>query len=167
MPSTVYSKWSPAMDEPPRNAGELERECRVYCGYLIGRSPDEYVLQKYQAFHAHTRATTVQTTDRFDRLLLRTSRCCPLFARLVDTYANHFLKQSVVRKKLVLLLAILECSPATYRLIDATDRGGWLRLTGTLCARGLFYVVLWLVAIIGFGPLHAVASLRLARREGG
>jgi hypothetical protein len=155
------------MDETLRHAGELERECRVYCRYLLGRSPDEYVLQKYQAFHAHERAAVVQTADRFDRLLLSASLCCPFSARLVDTYANHFFKRSVVRKKLVLLLAILECSPATYRLIDSTDRGGRLRVIGVLSVRSLLYAVLWLVAIVGFGPLHAMASLGVFRKEAG
>jgi hypothetical protein len=47
---------------------------------------------------------------------------------MADAYASRLLKYGALRKKLVLALALLECSPATFESLDEVDPGG---LAGT------------------------------------
>ena len=147
--------------EPLRYLSQLERECRVYCRYLIGRDPNDYVFRKYEEYHSRSEAKSVLEADRFEKLLLRLSRTSPLGTRLVDSYTSLFRKRSVVRKKLVLLLAVLECSPSTFRDLDAPDQGtrSWiyLKLLGRL---GLHALSLTVAASV-LGAVHLL--MRLAR----
>ncbi len=101
---------------------QLAQECRSYAMYLIGQWPDKYTIQKYHDFHSLPDA--LQESDPFDRFLIEFSSRGPNCARLADCYACRFRKASVLRKKLVLTLAILECSPKTYEILDQVHPGG-------------------------------------------
>ena len=83
----------------------LERECRVFTRYLVGREPSEYVRAKYA--DAHTIVPAYATLDAFHRRLLGIARTGPAFTRLADAYTRAFAPRGALRKKLILLLAIL------------------------------------------------------------
>ena len=55
-----------------RMSGEpgLERECRTYTRYLIGREPDAYIVRKYIECHELDR---IPAGDAFDRVLIAAS----------------------------------------------------------------------------------------------
>ena len=98
-------------------AQQLERECDTLTRYLVGTRPTSYVCRKYVEAHAHLSPEA----DRFDELLIRVARRAALGAKLADSYARVFAPGTLLRKKLVVLLAILEtCSPS-FRLIDEID----------------------------------------------
>jgi hypothetical protein len=143
---------------------QLKRECSSYARYLTGQAPIEYVVEKYKDFHRKSDALACLNTDPFDRFLVEVSARGPHWACLVDSYASRFLKESVVRKKLVLTLALLECTPPTFEKLDATNRGGVagaiLRLGfGAICYAGQV-----LLAVVLFVPLRAGFSLRRKAR---
>jgi hypothetical protein len=121
------------------SAPQLERECRTYARYLIGRDPDRYLTGKY--IECHQSGRIPQPADRFERLLLAASRRGPFLARVADAYASRFLKYGVLRKKLVLTLALLECSPATFAALDEVAAPG---LGGTVVFGA------WRVAVFAF-----------------
>ena len=99
---------------------QLERECRTYTRYLIGQTPSEYVVEKYMDFHRKWDALAALKSDRFDQFLVGLSARRPFWARLADSYASRFRKDSAVRKKLVLTLALLECAPPSFEKLDRT-----------------------------------------------
>lgn len=144
----------------------LARECEVYSRYLLGRPPSDYAVRKYVAYHQQPESRTGDAVNAFDRLLLRCSRRSPILTSLVDSYASRFFKSSVVRRKIVLTLAILECSPPACELVDATDRGPlaaiYLRFVGRLAC----YAGTLVAAMILFGPVHVATHLAGSGEKG-
>ncbi len=128
----------------------LTLECRIYGRYLIGQEPGVYVLNKYMDYHR----TSSFGVDAFDRVLLSISTWSPLFTRIADVYASRFRKRAVLRKKLVLLLALLECAVPSSQYIDTAGRGGrslvWVRMG----YRVAVYAATLLAATALLGPVH-------------
>jgi hypothetical protein len=111
---------------------QLERECRGYLRYLCRQSPSIYITEKYVDFHRKGGAAL--ELDEFDRFLVRFSTRNILCARLADSYARVFRKESAVRKKLILLLALMESAPETYERLDRVPAGGF---TGAVVRLGV------------------------------
>jgi hypothetical protein len=117
----------------------LDRESAAYSLYLAGQPPTPYVREKYRDCHA--RVKSLSTGDSFDRLLVRIAARGSLWARFADSYAARFRKHGLLRKKLVLMLALLECAPPCFEYLDAASfKTAWLafpRLAFTVAASAL------------------------------
>ena len=137
----------------------LERECRSYAQYLTGQTPNQYVIDKYLDFHQKFGAH--QRIQRFDLFLLRISARGPFCARLADSYASIWRKDSVLRKKVVLTLALLECTPPTFETLDHVPAGGWIGAVLRLGVGATSYALTALMAAAFFLP----ARLWMAVRE--
>ena len=99
----------------------LTRECRVFTRYLSRRDATEYVVTKY--LDAHRLLATLTPADRFEGVLVSWASATPTMARLADAYVRRCHPRGVLRKKLVLLLAVLETTPPFCDDIDvAPDR---------------------------------------------
>jgi hypothetical protein len=130
------------------NQSRMQRECSVYARYLTGQEADGYLAGKYAGCHAAGRIA--EPTAPFDRFLTNVSVNGPLWTRLADTYASRFRKDSALRKKLVLTLALLECSPSTFEYLDGVSSRALLRMAGD----GLLYAVSLPLAILLFLPVQ-------------
>lgn len=110
-------------------------ECKVLTRYLLRRDPDSYVVDQYAAALATLELTP---EGRFDESLLTFGRVTPLFTRLADSYASLFVRTASLRKRLVLLLAILETRPPFHEEIDRSVSGStpylFVRLALTMTA---------------------------------
>ncbi|MBI3665244.1 MAG: hypothetical protein HY236_03315 [Acidobacteria bacterium] len=126
---------------------------------MIGQAPIDYVVEKYCEYHRMPGVFAGLNSDRFDRLAVRLSARAPLLARLADTYASRFYKRSAVRKKLVLLLALLECSPPAFHVLDIPDAcsrpGMYVRLGFRACLYGVMLILSWIL----FTPLRLFLSV--------
>lgn len=145
--------------------GVLEREAARLGRRLVGRSPDRYVLSKYVGFHLAHGAARLGVATRMDRLLLAASRV-PGGLWLADAYAARFCKRSVLRSKLVLMLALLECSAPSARALDDVGRRGRLAAVCALASRGTIEALCVLAGTVVFLPLHGVSLLWPLRRRG-
>jgi hypothetical protein len=134
----------------------LEQECRTYTRYLIGQQPTEYVIAKYKGYHQLFK----RETTRFDSFLVNLSARAPWLTAMVDGYAVRFRKHSPVRSKLVLTLALLECSAPSFRYLDETDASQPSILYLSLGLRVAAHIVMLLVAIIVFLPVQLIARGR-------
>ena len=118
----------------------LEAECRRFTAYLLDLSPSPYVIACYVRAHRVTAA--FEPHDRFDRVALRLAAWVP---RLADAHARLFAPASALRRKLVLLLAILETSAPAFRRVDHPGPSGavgaWLRLAAIGGMAGLAAVL--------------------------
>ena len=132
------------------SAAQLDRECRTYTRYLIGQLPNPYIVTKYREYHRITGTFAALRNNRFDRLLVGLAARSPFLARVTDIYASRFRKDALLRKKLVLLLALFECSPPACDYLDTTDPMAWLRLTWS----AVRYVALLLVGVIFLLPVQ-------------
>ncbi|HEX5045192.1 MAG TPA: hypothetical protein VFV75_20015 [Candidatus Polarisedimenticolaceae bacterium] len=114
----------------------LEAECRRFTAYLLDAPPSPYVIACY--VRAHRVTSAFEPRDRFDRVALRLAARTP---RLADAHARLFAPASALRRKLVLLLAILETSAPAFRRVDDPGPAGaaraWLRLAWIGMAAGV------------------------------
>jgi hypothetical protein len=139
----------------------LEREGGSYARYLIGQAPSAYVVGKYRDFHVET---GVAALDGFDRFLVRVSARGPFWARMADTYATRFRKNSAVHKKLVLMLALLECSPSSFEIVEQVQANGFVGAVLLLGREVVRYMLVLIISIVVFTPVRL--ALALSSRTG-
>lgn len=136
----------------PAPSSALSRECEVFSRYLAGRPPDNYILEKY--VEAHRVAPDYSCGSRFDRLLVRCAAAGIAGASFADAYASLFARRSTLRRKLILLLAILEsCAPARG-FLDAIEPTPLAFLSLRLAGRGLLFLIRVAAAAVFLLPLQ-------------
>lgn len=135
----------------------LDQECLVFCRYLIGQEPNSYIINKFQ--EAHRVGSINPPGDTFNRLLLWVATTGRLWTKLVDTYTAVFCKTSVVRKKLILLLAILESNAAACHGLDAVDETHKLLLCLKIMGKGCTFVFVLFLGIVIFLPVHILSGM--------
>ena len=141
-------------------AAPLEQECRTFTRLLTHSSATPYVIGKYA--DAHRVHVSLAQPDGFDRVLVRSAASGPLLARLADAYARRVMPRGVLRRKLVLLLAILETSPGFHRTIDA---GPERSVAGAVMALASATIAGALAAMAGFVIFGTMHLLRGSRRS--
>ena len=138
---------------------ETDLECVVFGEYLLGSSPDAYVRRKYA--EANIVMAGLAPADPFDAFLLRFAAKHRFCTKLADSYARVFRPGAVLHRKLIVLLAILESSPPSSRMIDAPLRGHRALLPVRLAMRGCLALLTLVVATLVLVP----ARLALANRR--
>jgi hypothetical protein len=138
------------------NTAQLERECRSYARYLIGQAPSAYVIGKYRDFHVETDWAAL---DGFDHFLVRVSARAPFWARMADTYATRFRKNSAVHRKLVLMLALLECAPTSFAMVEQVQGEGLLGAAVLLGWEAARYAMVLVISIAIFTPVRLAMAL--------
>ena len=150
---------SAGKSEPSAQA--LARECDVFCRYLVGRPATLFVAGKYAA--AHSCDPRYRVASLFDSFLLAIASLSPHLAQWADSYACVAARASQLRRKLILLVAILEsCAPENgfeeqIQDTSATTvmaRMGW---------RGLLFGVRFLLAALLLAPIHFAFSIGTVR----
>jgi hypothetical protein len=135
----------------------LGAECRAFARYLAGQDPSAYVLAWYQRIAAS--AADEAPPVLIDRVSLALARRGSLPARCADAYARVFRPYGLLRRRLVLLLAILENSPPSSAWLNAARTGGpsgvIAGMAGSLLAGGAALLVGCLV----LGPVHLAGRL--------
>ncbi|MFQ5753132.1 MAG: hypothetical protein ACE5HI_14160, partial [bacterium] len=140
----------------PTALNKLKDECVLFCRYLVHLNPSDYVLEKYQEGHTAKNLDGYTYRNNFDRLLMRLAIAAPLLTKIVDVYTRLFYKESMVRKKLVLLLAILESCHPYHVYIDSPDKGDfYLRLI----VHSVLFLLTLLISTILLLPTHVMCIL--------
>lgn len=132
----------------------LRAECARLVAHLLGREtwPEleaDYLRQQ--------RELGLDAPHGFDALLVRLARRGGLALALADAYAGWFARRSVLRTKLVGVLALLETSPRSFAAIDAPSASAPF---ARLALRGLAELASALVAALLLGPLHLLLGRR-------
>ncbi|HLH42018.1 MAG TPA: hypothetical protein VKV74_03450 [Bryobacteraceae bacterium] len=147
-----------------RQMDRLERECITYAAYLSGTPPTPYLVEKYLDFHQKlgetARPREKARTDAFDSFLVEVAARGALWTRLADSYARIFRPNSLLRKKLILVLALLECSPPSFERLDRVPAGGFAGAVLRLIAASVRFLAALIVGAALFGPVR----LWMARR---
>jgi hypothetical protein len=107
------------MNQPSVDA-TLNRECSVFCRYLIGGEPNDYVKRKYREAH-RSLSWCGRAACSSDELLVSIARIGTRASHIIDAYARVFRPASLIRKKLILLLAILESCAPSHHYLDSVD----------------------------------------------
>lgn len=160
-------------DEPrsPEGAtdGRLDRECAVFTRYLTGGPPTEALCAAYRRGHAHMPLDDAggPAATTLDRWALRVARVGTPWARASDAYHRFFHPTGVLRKKLVLLLAILEHAPPHHTELNRGSGGGPVGAVLGLAATGIAFGL----AVVGggllLGPVHLWSRARTPKTSAG
>ena len=148
------------MNENNLYMDNITQECLVFCRYLSGVSPDNYILKKYHdANKINGEDISVIRKHILKSILITLARIHPLFTQIVDTYAVFLFKNAIIRKKLVLLLAILEsCPPKKYKF-DSIDQHSRFVLSLIILRKLLTFTLVLCFAIVILLPLHIITDM--------
>jgi hypothetical protein len=134
-------------------------ECRTFGRYLADAEPTPYATECYLRLLSSADLPDQTSALLIERTLLAFAREGVLPLRIADAYARFFRPRSLLRRRLVLLLAILENSAPTERPLNAGADGSLVtigaQLALTFVASGLSLVA----GVIAFGPIHLVSIL--------
>lgn len=148
-----------------KTAARIDSECRALGRYLFQQDVNEYMRDKYRS--ANALLGLDNATGRFDALLVAMAVRHPLLAKPCDAYARFFVPHGALRKKMVLLLAIAEVSPPTFRFLDAADDGGQFMLFVRIMGKGMGMVFCLLPALLILLPLQLLLKMIGSRRRQG
>ena len=130
--------------------------------HLLGVEPDAYVISRYEM--AVGTVAPLQASTAWDRTLLAIARWSVLSARCVDAHAALFDRSATVRKRLVMLLAILETRSPFSNRIDAVPAGPAISVVAVV-ARGLVSLLALAAGTIVLLPLRLLFIGRGATRS--
>lgn len=136
----------------------LEVECVTFARYLVQQRPTAYVLRKYCEAHEKEFMFRTHQIGAFDRWLLTLARGGLFGTKMVDTYAALFARSALVRRKIILLLAILESSAPTATYFEAPESTQLLTLVLKLGWRGLVFCLVLGCAVVLLLPLQLILS---------
>ena len=136
----------------------LPRECEVFCRYLGGSAPTDYVARKYLAGCAGMPAGGARVDRLIDRWLLTVAHSGTPGARLADSYARVLRPHGPLRHRLVLMLAILENSPGFHERLDRATIGSPLGIMLELGLTGVGFALRLALGLACFGPVHLVSG---------
>ena len=140
---------------PEPTTVRLAAECRVFCRYLIGKAPGARVTEAYCRAHDQGDVARGRVIGTFDRVMVWLARSSPVATALVDAYAAVFAKTGLLRRKLVLLLAIMESSWPTCEAIDSVDSHSRTGLVIGVGLRTLMFAVAALATGLVLSPVRA------------
>ena len=132
----------------------LDRECSVFCRYLIGQNPNDYIRKKYRDANLSHAFDPGNPSHPFDDFLVAIAGISPWTTRMIDVYTLFFQRSSVIRKKLVLLLAILESAAPSHRYLDSVDSKIPLLFLMKCVFRSLTFVGLLLIVTVLILPFQ-------------
>ena len=139
-----------------------EREARTFAAYLGAPSFPGEVSERYsvtiQGWHA-------APCDRFDAWLVDFARTSPGRTAIADTYARFARPYGDLRRRLTLMLALLETHGATHAAYDrarpSSRASAWLALAGL----GTLWALRALLAAAICAPAHLLLGAKAPARQ--
>ena len=137
---------------------DLHAECRAFTRFLTAGTTTPYVLASYERLLPSASIGAAAESRLIERALVSFARRGAVPARIADSYARFFLPRSLLRRRLVLLLAILENSPTTERPMNSAIVASPVAVFGRLAVIGVAFAASLLVGVVLFAPLHLASG---------
>ncbi len=134
----------------------LERECAVFVRYLGAGAGDAYVASQYVAAH-EAGVVELRETSGFELSVVALARALPWAVRALDAHARVFGNGSLLRRKLVLLLAILETRAPHDAALDTPTPGSSFAMFVRMAWLGLVFATLVVVTALLLLPVRVVS----------
>lgn len=128
---------------PPQdiNVKDYEQECLKFTRYLTGLEADRGIVRHYIKANQKRQLTDEQQLNTTDRATLCLARRGSFFTRSADAYCALFHPGGALRRKLVLLMAILENSRTTYTQFDIVPSKHPLQTFLNLAFQGISFAL--------------------------
>ena len=97
--------------------------------------------------------------DVFDTFLINMAMINPFLMKIVDAYTSIFHKKSVFRKKMVLLIAVLESYYPAYRCLDSAKVSSKYLLFIAMFQKGIFFLIALFLSGLIILPVHLIFRL--------
>lgn len=151
------AKPTPAPHQPMPD-DVLTSEARVFTAYLCGDDITADISDHYLKA-TRTLAIDHQPADRFDRMTLAFARRGVGFAWLADSYAALFNRGGMLRRRLALLMSILENAPTSHRHFEQSPSQGPVAAVLKLGLNGVTEAAVLVVATAIFMPARILLAL--------
>jgi hypothetical protein len=138
-----------------------EREARTFARYVVGGEASPWLVERYA--RAHDTRPQLRAATTFDRWQAWLAARHPIATLLMDGPGRFVAPRSLLRRKLILVTALLEVAPGAHRWFDGAP-GGVLRQGAHLVARGALLIAVVLVGLPILAALWTVAFLAGGRR---
>ena len=139
-----------------------DREARTFASYLGAPSFPSEISERY---HRAVQDWRAAPSDRFDAWLLRLAGRSPGLTSIADTYARFARPYGDLRRRLTLMLALLETHGATHVAYDrarpSSAAGAWVALAGL----GTFWALRVLLAVAICAPAHLLLGAKAPARQ--
>ena len=139
------------------DAGPDARECRMLARYLTGSDPSEYVISAYTRGVRSEAFRRGAAASRGDLLLHSIALRGTLMTALADAYARFASPGGLLRRKLALLVAILESAPESADRFEPPADNRVITFL-KLVAAGFRFGFTLLAALLLIAPVHLLAS---------
>lgn len=131
----------------------VKKECKLFCRYLIGSEPTPYVVDKYFQF---LKKVDNNPKDEFDLFLINFANKSLFFTRLSDSFSRFFRSDSLLRKRLGFLFAIIETSPEIYKKVDIIKEMNFFTLFITMAFKGTVFAFSLILSLPILMPLKII-----------
>ena len=143
-----------------RDRSAIRAEADLFCRYLVRASANSYVVEKYASGQKVLPGAGPRAShDPFGERLVRFALRGRMHTQLADTYARFFAPYSLLRQKLVLMLAILENSPGIGRTLNSSLSAPRFRIWVALLQQALGTAMCLALAVLLLGPLQLYVEL--------
>ncbi len=140
------------------------REARTFASYLGSAAFPSEIAERYHRAIQDWRGVPA---DRFDAWLLRFAASSPVLTSIADTYARFTRPYGDLRRRLTLMLALLETHGATHEVYDrarpSSAAAAWLALAGA----GTLWALRTLLAGVICAPAHLLLGAKTSARQSG
>ena len=144
----------------------IRREFRTFGRYLVGRDPGAYAMGYYERWHAAQGNGEAARAPAIDRVLVAVARLHPWATRMADAYSARLCKASLLRRKLVLVLALVECSPETYALVEEPRSSGRAAAFARIAASAWCEAAAFVAGAVVLLPIHGILLVARSRGRG-
>lgn len=155
---------APVAPPPQPSPQELEGEFAVFAEYLGAPLVDHRLSAAYARAHQSLRNVA---DDRLDAWLLALARGGATRCALADCYARRTRPFGLLRRKLVLSLAVLESMPQTHAAFDTAVTSSALAAWSSLVASGVRWGFTTAIAIVLCLPAHLLLAITPAPKRHG
>jgi hypothetical protein len=130
-------------------------ECQIFCEYLVQQKADAYITLKYQEAHLSANFPLPKCLHPFERWLMMVAQIHPYLTRLADSYSRLLFPSSILRKKLVLLVAILESGKHRQGFSDMPEPSTRMAFLARCAFEGVVFLCNACMALIFLFPIHS------------
>ena len=140
----------------------LARECRVFARYLTKQDAPDSVVAKYLDYHERF---PDQPAAPFDGTLVRAASSSKALLLCADAYTATLRKHALLRRKLVLTLALLECTPPASDWLDGTSSSSSTGAVLRMISSAAGFAACLVAGVIVFEPVRLWSSATGGRRS--
>jgi hypothetical protein len=154
----------------PAMAGESAHSCMehaVFTRYLTNKAPTEYVAKQYRMALAARGLAKEDDSPAFDRVTLTLARRGPLCARFADAYCTIFRRHGLLKRRLILLMAILEHTAPYSERFDRPIPGSPIGSIAFLFLQSIQFTLFLMIGAVLLLPAHLLSIYRSMRKARG